>query len=148
MEFSITKRIATESDTEFARKVHHSAYHGVVVRQFGNWDEKIQDDFFAKSWKPETHEIIYFNGVACGYCCIEYKPDYIFASELVILPEFQGRGIGSEILNKLKQESEQKKIPIKLQVFKENQARHLYRRLGFKDVGSKGAHIEMELDPC
>lgn len=33
-------RVATEEDIEFARKVHHEAYHDTVVAQFGTWDEK------------------------------------------------------------------------------------------------------------
>lgn len=143
----ITLRPTTESDTEFARQVHHAAYHDVVVRQFGSWDEKMQDDFFARSWKPESHQTIYFDGKPCGYYSVEYKPDFIFARELVILPEYQGKGIGSKILKGLIEESKRKHVPIRLQVFKENKAQHLYRRLGFKDAESADAHIQMVFNP-
>ena len=43
----ITKRRAEATDAEFARSVHHRAYRDVVIRQYGMWDEKAQDDFFA-----------------------------------------------------------------------------------------------------
>lgn len=68
----ITKRYATNDDREFARNAHHKAYHDVVVKQFGSWDEKLQDGFFDRAWKPETHEIIYFEGSPAGYCSFEY----------------------------------------------------------------------------
>ena len=32
-------REATESDREYARRVHHLAYREIVERQFGEWDE-------------------------------------------------------------------------------------------------------------
>jgi len=147
MEAKVTKRMAIEADIEFARKTHHRAYHDVIVRQFGNFDEKMQDDFFAKSWKPETHQILMSGGSEVGYCYIEYFPDHIFAHELVLLPEFQGKGIGSKMLSKVIEEAKAKNIPIKLQVLKENQAQHLYRKLGFKDTGTTDTHIEMEFNP-
>lgn len=147
MAIKITKRPATEADTEFARKTHHVAYHDVIVRQFGVFDEKIQDEFFVKSWKPETYEILLSEGVKVGYSSIEHLPDYIFVHGLVLSPEFQGRGIGSKILKEVIEEAKKKNIPIRLQVLKENQAQHLYRRLGFRDIGLTDTHIQMEFDP-
>ena len=40
------RRTATSSDTEFARTTHHEAYRAVVSRQFGAWDETLQDRLF------------------------------------------------------------------------------------------------------
>ena len=39
----LERRPATSSDTEFARISHHAAYRDVVRRQFGAWDEALQD---------------------------------------------------------------------------------------------------------
>lgn len=146
-EIKISKRQATNADTEFARSTHHAAYHDVIIRQFGNFDEKMQDDFFAKSWKPETHEILINNATDIGYYSVERSPEIIFLSELVLLPSTQGKGIGTKILEELVQESKAKNIPVKLQVLKENQAQHLYRKLGFKDTGITDTHIQMEFLP-
>lgn len=144
MDNKITKRIATEADTEFARRTHHAAYHDVIVRQFGGFDEKIQDDFFAKSWTPENHEIVLDDGLQVGYCSIERLPDRIAIHELVLLPAFQGKGIGSKILREVLEEAKARSVPVRLQVLKENQAQHLYRTLGFKDSGFDDTHIQME----
>jgi hypothetical protein len=35
-----------DADSEFGRMVHHSGYGDVVTRQFGSWDESMQDAFF------------------------------------------------------------------------------------------------------
>ncbi|MCH8057202.1 MAG: hypothetical protein IIB78_04955, partial [Proteobacteria bacterium] len=50
-------RRARESDREFARQTHHAAYREVVERQFGPWDEVLQNSFFEADWNPATNEI-------------------------------------------------------------------------------------------
>lgn len=143
----LLRRQATDADTEAARKIHHAALHDVVVRQFGEWDKKEQDDFFAGSWSPETFEIIQSNGTDVGYCGITHHSDHISVNELMISPEYQGKGIGSSILLEVINEARSKGIAVKLQVLKENKAQDLYRKLGFKDMGTTDTHIQMELNP-
>jgi ribosomal protein S18 acetylase RimI-like enzyme len=150
VETVFSTRKATEADTEFARKTHHKALHDVVVRQFGEgeWDEDEQDNFFAHSWSPETFEIIQSNGEDAGYCGISRHPDYISVDELIIAPEFQGKRIGSRILQEVINEARSKGVVVRLQVLKENKAQDLYRTLGFQDVGTTETHIQMELNPA
>lgn len=104
----ITRRPATNEDKDFARKIHHSAYHDVIVRQFGNWDYLIQDGFFNNEWSPEKYEIILSDESTSGYCSIERKTDHIFVRELVLSPDSQGKGVGTKILKELIEESKQK----------------------------------------
>jgi len=145
IENKITKRSATEEDTDFARKAHHAAYHDVVVRQFGHFDEKEQDDFFDESWNKDPYEILLNNEEESGYCSIEYFPDHIFVHELVLLPEFQGKGIGSKVLKDIMDDARVKNIPIKLRVLKENRAQELYRKMGFEETETNDISIFMEL---
>lgn len=147
MDSRLEKRKADESDTDFARKIHHAAYHDVVVKQFGNFDEKKQDDFFAKSWQPSKSEIILVDGKDAGYCSIERFSDHIFVEQLAIDPTYQGKGIGTQVLQEVMEEAKAKNLPIKLQVLKENMAQNLYRKLGFREVEQTPTHIRMELDP-
>ena len=46
----LTLRLATDADKAFARHVHHQAYHDVIVRQFGEWNEAEQDAYFDSTW--------------------------------------------------------------------------------------------------
>lgn len=147
IDLSISTRPANSVDIEFARKAHHIAYYDVIKRQFGKFDEEMQDSFFRKSWDPETHEIITTSGIDAGYISVERFPDHIFAKELVILPEYQGKGIGSSLLKSILQEATEKDIPVQLQVLKKNFAQDLYRRLGFKEIETNETHIKMEFSP-
>jgi ribosomal protein S18 acetylase RimI-like enzyme len=144
---NITLRPATKNDTDFARSVHHRAYRDVVVTQFGDWDENTQDKFFATGWAKPGHEIVMVDNVPCGYVRYEKTPAEIKAYELVLLPEFQGRGIGSALLKMVLAEGAAKNVPIALQVLRENRASKLYSRLGFKDVSQTDTHILMKWTP-
>ena len=139
-----TTRLATIGDREFARKTHHAAYRDVVIKQFGSFDEKIQDQFFAESWNDRVHEIFMYNGESIGYESVEYLPEHIFVHELVLLPEFQGLRIGSLFLKKIQEEAKAKNVPVRLKVLKENSALEFYQKLGFKVTDSDEVHIKME----
>lgn len=142
------RRTATSSDTEFARTTHHAAYRDVVSRQFGAWDEALQDRLFEEQWMPDKFEIILCDGNPCGFLSIEDRPDHIYISEIVIAPQFQRRGIGSRLFNKEMQRGREAKSPLRLQVLRENRAIELYRRLGFKECGTTETHIRMIWEDC
>ncbi len=145
----ITRRAATAEDTDFARRVHHEGYHDTVVRQFGEWDEAMQDEFFDNAWNADPHEVMMSDERDCGYCAIERHSDHIFLHELVVSNEFQRQGIGSKVLRELIDEAKSKGIPVKLQVLRENvDARRLYTKLGFKDTETTDMHYMMEYNPA
>jgi len=137
----ITRRATHEDDRDFARDTHHRAYHDVSVRQFGPWEEQAQDKFFETGWADAAHEIILCDGVPCGYTCIEERPDDIHGRELVIHPNFQNKGIGSEVLRQVLARASERQIPVSLGTFHENRALHLYQTLGFKEYGRTDTHI-------
>jgi len=141
-------RLASHSDTNFARHVHHAAYHDVVVRQFGLWDEEEQDRFFEEDWRSGRFNIILFTGFPCGYSRVDVNKDSIIVHELVISPEFQRKGIGTAILNQIIKEAETTGMPVRLGALKANRAVGLYRRLGFRDVDSTETHVSLEYRPA
>jgi N-acetylglutamate synthase-like GNAT family acetyltransferase len=140
----VSRRAATAADTAFARRTHHAAYRDVVEQQFGSWDETRQDEFFATSWDPATHEIILRDGIPVGYCAIEYARDEMHLRELVISPAEQGRGVGTELLRQLQGMAQADAKPIRLRTFRHNRAQQLYARLGFVPINQTPTHIQFE----
>jgi GNAT superfamily N-acetyltransferase len=143
----ISQRPATEADLELARRVHHQAYREVVERQFGRWVVAEQDRFFDCGWADARHEIVLCDGEPCGYVCVEDRADDVHVRELVILPEFQGRGIGSALLGEAIARARGRGVPVRLGTFHRNRAAELYRRLGFQETGRTPTHILMEWRP-
>jgi ribosomal protein S18 acetylase RimI-like enzyme len=143
----VSRRPATTDDIDFARRTHHAAYHDVVERQFGPWDEAQQDAFFARAWERAAHEIVLVDSVAVGYCAIEDHPEAIQVSELVIHPSHQGRGIATALLRDLQASAAGQSKAIRLGTFHQNRAQELYVRLGFTRVGTTPVHVLMEWRP-
>lgn len=71
---AITLRSANPRDKEFCRRVHHLAYREVVVRQFGQWDEVLQDALFEKEWALLPLQITELDGRAAGCFCSGDSP--------------------------------------------------------------------------
>ncbi|HAS39568.1 MAG TPA: GNAT family N-acetyltransferase [Microscillaceae bacterium] len=49
-----------------------------------------------------------------------------------IAPDFQGQGIGQQVLTSVLQEAKAKHISVKLSVLKQNPAQRLYQKMGFE----------------
>jgi ribosomal protein S18 acetylase RimI-like enzyme len=72
------------------------------------------------------------------------KGDHLFLATVALLPEHQGRGIGTDLVNMVLAEGRRHNLPVRLQVLKVNRARKLYERLGFKAYGESETHVHME----
>lgn len=133
-----------ETDKDFCRRVHHTALHDVVVRQFGQWDDALQDEFFEKSWNSLTRQIIEIEGTPAGTFSCVIHPDHLAIEQIYLLPQFQRQGIGTELLMQQLDKAHQLKLPARLNVLFENRARELYERLGFKITGKTEIFYHME----
>lgn len=146
---NITYRQAKiDTDSEFCKALHHSAYRDVVIRQFGTWIDASQDQFFLETWETKPHKIILWQNQPIGVISATLHSDHLFLHELQIAPEYQGRGFGTMALTELLEEAKRLGLALRLQVLKENRALKLYQRIGFKPVGSTDSHIKMEWTPC
>ncbi len=141
---TVSQRPATLADMDFARSVHHRAYRDVIERQYGSWNEAIQDGYFDSAWSTETHEIILLDGARCGYSCIESQNDAIYLRELVIDPDFQHRGIGTRIIRDVIDRAITHGVPVRLRTHIVNRAANLYRRMGFQETERTESHLLLE----
>ena len=116
----------------------------MVERQFGPWVEEQQDRYFETDWALATFEIVLSDGIPCGYVCIEDRDDDIHVREIVLAPEYQGRGIGSSILREVMERARTRRVPVRLGTQHKNRALGLYSRLGFREVGRTETHVLLE----
>jgi GNAT superfamily N-acetyltransferase len=140
----VVRRAATEADRAFARHTHHLAYRDVVVHQFGAWVDDQQDRFFESSWAAMPHEIIVCDGEPCGYVCVEDRPDDVHLRQLVLAPDYQGRGIGASVLESVMGHARARGVPLRLSTPRANRAANLYRRVGFRPIGTTETHLLFE----
>ena len=142
---NVTTRPGTKGDLDFARNAHHSAYRDVVVRQWGRWDEDLQDRFFDRDWGDARFDVILVGETVCGYTSIEDRADAVHVRELVLLPEYQGRGIGSALLRSvIARAKTERKLVRQRSCIENHRARSLYERHGFREIDREETHILLE----
>ena len=67
--------------------------------------------------------------------------------DIALLPQWQGRGIGSSLLEDVIAEADRAGVPVTLHVERWNRAVKLYERLGFVERGRSDVHLLLERKP-
>ena len=136
-------RSITERDYDFIYRVKKDAYKKYVETCYGSWDEEQQKEYFKKfieAYKDGAF-IITSAGIDIGFYNGCTSDDKYEIGNICIIPEYQNRGIGTNILKDILSEHRGKEIT--LQHFKQNPVGRLYERLGFKLVGETQFHYQM-----
>ena len=132
------------NDYDFVYEVKKNAYKKYVEECWGSWIEEDQRNYF-KNFIEQVKEnayIIQLNGKDIGFYNGETLEDGSYEiGNICIIPEYQGRGIGTEILKDMIELHQQEDIHI--QYFKQNPVGNLYSRLGFKPSGETKFHYQM-----
>lgn len=140
-------RAATSGDREFLWEVHRTALRPAVEATWG-WDETFQAHHFAEHFTTTDRFIVCVDGMEAGVIQFTAKDDHLFLASIALLPEHQGRGTGTELVNMVLADGRRRNLPVRLQVLKVNRAKKLYERLGFEAYGETDTHVLMErVDP-
>lgn len=87
-------------------------------------------------------------GQRVGIVQFEESAEAIFLYQIEVLPEFQGVGVGTTVVQSLIDRCERERKPLSLQVFRTNlRARRLYERLGFVVSNQIDPSVEMTYTP-
>ncbi len=137
-------RMPDASDYEFLKRVHHVTLRDHVSKIWG-WENSAQDEFFKEDFDSGQIRVLDAFSESVGYMQLKLDSGALHLVNILILPEFQNRGIGTEVIKNLITESEKDGRVLKLGVFKINErARKLYESLGFKTYGETPTHFLMQ----
>jgi GNAT superfamily N-acetyltransferase len=137
-------RQTSANDKERMAALHERCYRDVVVAQFGGWDDTLQRGFFEKKWDPERYQIVGVQGADIGAVAVQRHSDHIFLAEVLIDPEYQNQGFGTELVRHVLTDAARDGLLVRLQVLRKSHAHRLYERLGFVQTGQTETHILME----
>ena len=126
-------RPAVFADFDFLYELHKAAIRPSVEATWGAWNDAWQRDYFAQKFGTQGRQIIVFEGQDVGVVLLEEREGAIYIGLIEVLPAFQGRGIGSAVIQDIIQQAQLQKRPVMLHVLKTNEAaKRLYERLGFE----------------
>ena len=144
-ELSIRK--ARASDSKFVFTVKKAAYREYVEQVWG-WDDDYQLERHNKEFASYDFHIIQFRETDVGFFITSSTSDTLKVNQIFILPEYQGRGIGSACMTRIIDDANLEQKFVVLQVLKVNtRGIAFYQRLGFTIVGESPTHIQMEKSP-
>ncbi len=134
----------TDDNYEFVYEVKKNAYKKYVEKCWGAWIEEDQRNYFVKfitTVKPNAFIIMngdqkigFYNGEVLENGNYEI-------GNICIIPEYQGKGIGTKLLKEKLEENKDRDVEI--QYFKQNPVGSLYARLGFVPNGETQFHYQM-----
>jgi GNAT superfamily N-acetyltransferase len=136
-------RPATTDDRDFLFEVRRTTLRTYV----DPWNDAEQRAVADKEFGELPYAVVEENGRPVGYVCVIHERDHDFVEEIALLPDVQGRGIGTRLLQDILQAAEQRNVPVRLSVFTSNPAQRLYARLGFTTLHSNHPRTTMEWRP-
>jgi len=152
----ITFKKIQEQDQEFITKVYRSTREKEL--DLTNWPEDQKHRFtimqmiaqltdYEKNYKGATYEMVLYKKKPAGRLYLWETNNEIRIMDLSLLPEFQGKGIGRDILAGIVQSAKQKKKIASLHVIHGHPSKRMYERVGFKKVSETATHEYMEYNP-
>ena len=106
-----------------------------------------QRQWYAMAYAGADHQLIVVDERPAGRILVFRENSVARLVDIALLSEYRGRGIGTQLLHELISQCEKDGVPLRLQVLKNNPARRLYERLGFKKTGEDSMYYEMERKP-
>lgn len=129
---------------EFVYQTKRAAYKKYVEECWGSWNEEEQRNYFENFINTAYNDawIIQLNGKNIGFYNGTTLDDGSYEiGNICIIPEYQGRGIGTKVLKDIIELHKDQDLHI--QFFKSNPVESLYRRLGFIPNGETKFHYQM-----
>ena len=136
----------TLDDFDFLFELKKQNFKWYVDKIWG-WNDEDQKQRLKQDLEEHlAHKriILIDNKLAGVYAVHTTENGDLFINEISILKEYQNKGIGRKIIEEQLKENHLKGIRTILQVFKDNPAKSLYERLGFKVYGETETHYQME----
>jgi GNAT superfamily N-acetyltransferase len=137
--FSPAKADDLEALTELRLAVMAPSFNRI-----GRFNPERARAWFAETYRPETTRLIEVEGQAAG--CVAFyatEPGTLKLEHFYLDPAWQGRGLGTAVLDVLLGEADAAGARVVLTVLRESDARRLYDRRGFVETGRDDLDVYM-----
>lgn len=135
------------SDVDFIVNLKELCFKWYIDIIYG-WDINVQKELTLKELNERLDDmrIIMDDNKDIGITTFYMKDDVYVIGLIIIHPNYQNKGIATKILSDYinKAKNDKKKIIIK--TYKDNPAKSLYQRLGFKLYKEDNTHVYLEID--
>lgn len=142
----ITVLEASEEDKERVFELHCELFHDEIEDRWG-WDEQWQKENFSKEWKRDDFEVVKHKDLVIGYLQFSKESDHIYLHNIALDPDFQGKGLGSHLLERIIKKAQKLCTVVELSVHPRNKvALKLYEKFDFEVIRSEPKTYLMRLN--
>ncbi len=113
-------------------------------RAFLDVQFRAQTDHYQKYYGDGEFRIVELDGEPIGRLLLHRTPGEICVVDISLMPDNRGQGIGTSLLRGVLDEASGSNRKVTIYVEHFNPAKHLYERLGFRDVEAGGVYDRME----
>lgn len=138
-------RPATPDDHDLIYGLKAESVRPYVEKIWG-WDELFQRNDFDRDFSVIDHfSVIESDGEFIGFIQCYAEQFYMDVAEIHLISHYRGKGIGSDILLKLKNDCMVQHRKMRIGCFKDNcRAKSLYQKLGFVQTEESDTHYILE----
>ena len=130
-----------EVDGDYVRDLTRVNFYEVMARTVG-WDEERHQ---RQPHPPESYQMVYEGGRRIGFLSTRLEKGALYLVTIQLEPAARGRGLGTALMDHVESAARERgRASDQLRVFKENRARQLYDRLGYKVIESDAHSDVME----
>ena len=137
----LTYRKALETDIDYllwlrkATMDQHLINSGTILSE--------TDQLLRINYLFDQAKIVILNNENIGLLKLDEKEHLVEIVQIQINPEYQGKGIGQQVIKAVIEKSLRANKEISLSVLKENPAKALYLRMGFEIIGQDNTSFMM-----
>ena len=103
-----------------------------------------QQGWYQQAYPQADHQIIFAADQPIGRILVAQEEDSTRLVDIALLPEYRGRGIGTQLIGQLIEQATKAGSVVRLSVLRTNPAIHLYERLGFVKTSEDQMYYQME----
>jgi GNAT superfamily N-acetyltransferase len=129
-----TLRPVVESDFDFLWALKVATLKPYIEKLYG-WDEAEARAILRKVMAGA--QLVVVDSDPAGIVKVELDNGFVHLAEIGLMPDRQGQGLGTQIIQDVLAMADRKGMPVELQVFSANPASQLYERLGFSQSHMK-----------
>lgn len=150
---SVATRAATAADESFLFVVYASTRDAELravpwtpaqIEDFLRMQFTAQDRSYRATYPDAEFLVVEVDGEPAGRLSVNRSITDLVVIDIALLPAHRGRGVGTELMQRLLADARQRGVPVRLHVDVANpRAEAFYQRLGFRVVGDAGLYRAM-----
>jgi ribosomal protein S18 acetylase RimI-like enzyme len=107
-----------------------------------------QDTYYHANFPQASYDLIMVGEQVLGRLYVDRGETAWQVLDIALLPEHRGQGIGTRLFTELLAEAGAAAKRVEIYVERLNPARHLYDRLGFRQIADQGVYLLLEWKPA